>query len=273
MATENYWTNFCDDIRKKIADVSDDFKDDDIKFEEKAFNIELKHKSDEESINSMKTYFVGLTADGNPNKAELTQKVDEMIDSIQERDNKISQLKEDIRKTKEHLEPWYKKTKKHYENLFDKLTSFTNDKMGILSLFSDIVQAAIDRDGFYVEKTKEKVKNIISNKNTMYKRGVAMYVILFVVALLFMTGMFIMVGIEDGFCGIKAYGIGKYIVMVFMLALFVGLIFIIIRIKSLSQNKCGELKKLESFLNKLEINKMSRFEIEKELNHVLEEQI
>ena len=146
MDNNNKWTEFCDDINQSMAEVKKFFKESELTLEDNASSDGVIHNSDVNSLNTVKNHVLELVDNGK--KEELGNKIEELLACIRERDTKIEQLNKNEGKWKE----WYGKAKNDCEELYAKLEKYTSDKLGIVSLFSDIMEVVIDKDGFYMEK-------------------------------------------------------------------------------------------------------------------------
>lgn len=267
MDNENKWTEFCDDINRSMADIKKSFKEPELTFVDYASSVGIIHKSDANSLNAIKNYALGWV-DGD-NKEELGNKIEELLDCIRERDSKIVRLKDDTDKNERKWKEWYRKAKKDCEDLCFKLENYTSDKLGILSLFADIMDEVIDKDGFYMEKAKTKIKGMIRSRKRSSFWKVVVDTTLLLVALAVIGVLFVLIGVEKGLCDKEPTALGKWITVGFILALLVGAIFLIIRICSLIKKSKNETQRLQSLLDKMEIHKMTKHEIDRELEKVL----
>lgn len=269
MDNNNKWTEFCNDINQSVVDVQNDFKDPKLTFVDSASGVELKHTSDKDALESIKKDILSLVVCDGDKKQELDSKIEALLDCIRERDDKVKMLKAENDKNKERLEKWYDKTKNDCDGLCDKLGNYTNENLGILSLFADIMEVVIDKDGYYIEKSKMAINGLIrSRKRSGFWRFVASAMLL-LVALAVMSVLFVIIGTKKGLCGIEPTVWGKCIAVGFIVALSVGVVFLIIRICSLIIKSKNEVHLLQSLLVKMN-NKMTKYEIAQELERIRE---
>lgn len=265
MDNKNYWTDFCDDMNQSVNDVKKHFDKQELSFVDNASQIKLDDKSEEQLI-EMKNYAADLAGDGK--KEELRNKIEELLECIRERDKKIIQLKKDADDNKTELGNWYNKAKHDCEELCAKLEKYTSEKLGIISLFADILKVVIDKDGFYMEKAKTTIKEKICTRKRSSFWSVFADAILLLFALALMLILFLMIGTDKVPFGIQPTGLGKWIAGIFILVFLVGAVFLIIRIYSLKKNSNLEIQGLQSLLDKMGSRIMTKDEIDRELERI-----
>lgn len=265
MDNKNKWTKFCDDMNQSVNEVKKYFDKQELSFVDDASQIKFDDKSEEQLI-EMKNYAVGLAGDGK--NEELRNKIEELLVCIRERDKKITQLKKDADNNKTELGNWYNKAKHDCEELCAKLEKYTSEKLGLLSLFADILKLVIDKDGFYMEKAKTTIKEKICSKKRSSFWRVFADAILLLFALALMLILFLMIGTNKVPFGIQPTGLGKWIAGVFILVFLVGAVFLIIRIYSLIKNSNLEIQGLQSLLDKMGTRIMTKDEIDRELERI-----
>ena len=265
MDNKNYWTDFCDDMNQSVNDVKNDFKNSELTFVDNASKTVIDEKT-EEQLADMKNYAADLAGDGK--KEELRNKIEELLVCIRERDKKISQLKKDADDNKTELGDWYNKAKHDCEELSAKLEKYTSEKLGILSLFADILKVVIDKDGFYMEKAKTNIKEKICTRKRSSFWSVFADAILLLFALALMLILFLMIGTDKVPFGIQPTGLGKLIAGIFILVFLVGAVFLVIRIYSLKKNSNLEIQGLQSLLDKMGTRIMTKDEIDRELERI-----
>lgn len=268
MGKENYWTKFCEDTNQSMADVRDDFKTEGMTFIDNSANVKVSQEYDEVSLNHIKNDVLTLAADSK--KDELSQKIDEMLNCIRERDERIKQLKTDTEENKATLGNWYNKAKQHSKKLCDELGKYTNEESGVLNIVAYILEEVVSKDGYNMEKAKKKVKGIISSKKCSSFGKIVLYVLLIVSVLVVMAVLFVMIGTDKVLFGIHPTDLGKWIVVGFILVFLVGTVFLIIRICSLIKKRNREIRQWQLLLDKMEIHDMTKHEIDRELERIQE---
>lgn len=268
MDNNNKWTEFYDAISQSVTDVRNDFKAEEITFIDKSAGIKVSQQFDEASLDNIRNAALAMAEDSKKN--ELSQKIDVLIAGIKERDAEIEQLKDDTNKNKGKWKEWYGKTRKDCEELCAKLENYTSDKLGILSLFADIMEVVVDKEGFYMEKAKTKVKGkILSRKRSSFWK-VFINSTLLLVAMAVMAILFMMIGTDKVLFDTIPTDLGKWIGGGFILAFLVGTVFLVIRIVSLIKKSMNEIRQLQLLLDKMEIHKMTKHEIDRELERIQE---
>lgn len=267
MDNNNKWTEFCDDMNQSATDVKNDFKNSELTFVDNASKTVIDEKT-EEQLADMKNYAADLAGDGK--KEELRNKIEELLVCIRERDKKISQLKKDADDNKTELGDWYNKAKHDCEELSAKLEKYTSEKLGILSLFADIMEVVVDKEGFYMEKAKTKVKGKIRSRKRSSFWKVFINSTLLLVAMAVMAILFMMIGTDKVLFDTIPTDLGKWIGGGFILAFLVGTVFLVIRIVSLIKKSMNEIRQLQLLLDKMEIHKMTKHEIDRELERIQE---
>lgn len=268
MDNENHWTKFCEETNQFVKNVKENFKKPELTFVDNASSVEIKKKSDEVSLKAMKAAAMDLAEVEGEKKKEFEGKIDEILNCIRERDTKIEGWKNDTDENKKQLGDWYKKAKHDCDDLCAKLENYTNDKLGVLNLFADIMEVVIDKEGLYMEKAKTTIKGKIrSEKRSCFWRFVA-DVTLLLIFLGVIGVLFVMIGTDKVLCGINPTDLGKWIAAGFILALLVAIVFLIIRICSLIKKRNREIRQLQLLLDKMEIHKMTKHEIDRELERI-----
>lgn len=263
MDNNNKWTKFCDEINQSMAEVRKDYKEPELSFVDYASSVGMSHKSDEDSLNAIKNYALDKV-DGE-NKEELGNKIEELLDCIRERDTKIVRLQNDTDNNERKWKEWYRKAKKDCEELCAKLEKYTSEKLGIISLFADILKVVVDKDGFYLEKAKIIIKDkILSEKRSSIWKFIADATLL-LVGFAVITVIFLMVGTDKVLCGIHITDLGKWIAVGFIVVTIIGVVCMIIRICSLIKNSKKEIQRLQSILDDMNINEMTKHDIDRRL--------
>ena len=265
MDNKNKWTKFCDDMNQSATDVKNDFKNSELTFVDNASKTVIDEKT-EEQLDDMKNYAADLAGDGK--KEELRNKIEELLVCIRERDKKISQLKKDADDNKTELGDWYNKAKHDCEELSAKLEKYTSEKLGILSLFADVLKEVVDKDGFYLEKAKIIIKDKIREEKRSGICRFAVCATLLLVVLAVIWGLFVLIGVEKGLCGINPTILGKWIAVGFIVVFLVLAVFLIIRICALIKNCKEEIQRLQSLLDKIGTLNMTKQEIDHELGNL-----
>lgn len=268
MGKENYWTKFCEDTNQSMADIIDDFREEEQTFVDRILNVEVKQESDEKSLKDKKNAALALVEDSK--KDELSQKIDEMLNCIRERDERIKQLKTDTEKNKATLGDWYNKAKQHSKKLCDELRKYTNEESGVLNIVAYILEEVVSKEGLKMNEAITKVKGIISSRKRSRFGKIVLYVLLIVIVLAVMAVLYVMIGTDKVLCGIHPTDLGKWIAVGFILVFQVGTVFLIIRICSLIKKRNREIRQLQLLLDKMGIHNMTKHEIDRELERIQE---
>lgn len=270
MEKENYWTKFCKDTNQSMKDVKGDFEKSELTFVDNASNVVIKHKSDKASLEAMKDSAMDLAKEQGDIMKKIEGIINDMLNCIRERDEKIDQLNADTEKNKATLGDWYNKAKQHSEKLCDELGKYTNDETGVLNIVAYILEEVVSKEGYNMEKAKKKVKGIILSRKCSRIGNFVYYVSLIVIVLAMMAVLFVMIGTDKGLWNIELNNIGKYIAGGFIISFLVGEVFLIIRICSLLKKRNREIQLLQLLLDKMEIHNMTKHEIDRELERIHE---
>ena len=270
MEKENYWTKFCKDTNQSMKDVKGDFEKSELTFVDNASSVDMKYKSDECSLKDMKKAAMDLAKVEDDTKKEFEKKIDEMLNCIRERDEKIELLKTDTEKNKVTLGDWYNKAKQHSKKLCDELGKYTSEESGVLNIVAYILEEVVSKEGLKMNEAITKVKGIISSRKRSLLWKVAVDVCLILIALVVMAIMFVMIGTSKGLWNIELNNIGKYIAGGFIISFLVGEVFLIIRICSLLKKRNREIQLLQLLLDKMGIHDMTKHEIDRELERIQE---
>lgn len=272
MDNKNKWTKFCDDVNREIAEVKDIFKEDTLSIDENTFSKKPTTNCDKVTLDNIKNEIVGLLkpTEGSVDEQQVLNKIDLLTQMAVERDDLLKERKDEFTTIQQSINNKYSDARGKCLSVCGKLEKFTDDKLGVISVFSDMLQIVVDRDGFYIEKAKEKIKGLISKNRCDYGIRITLVAFAFILVLAVMIVSLYITFTKEGNSESGSFVFGTVLIAIVVVASLVGLFFLAFRIRNLVRDCCKIHQQLVLSQNKIEMHQMTIYEIDRELERIQE---
>lgn len=258
------WPKFNEELDKHLKKVKDTFLDRTLSFDEGLIQDKDDDEETEEQKVAMEKEWEDILKKGENGKADLIGKVNSILDK---KNARIKALKEALKAHKTEINN-YEDNKKRCEETYKIIGRYLDDKDGFIHFLSKAFQnqhigeqgdLASIRD--LVGRKKNEFDNMFSCKFFSF----ALLIFGCIIAQVFLFSKLTECGGQSDDVLVKC------ILVAAMIVLFVCEVYSILGIFRLSRKKTNILQRLDLILNKIDMRKVSKFEIDRDLERVLEE--
>lgn len=258
------WTNFHEELYNHLEMVKNSFLDQTLSFDDSLIQDKDGDEETEEERNRRKEELSKLLREEN-GESKLIEKVNTILTA---KNNRIKELKSAFWNNKKKLDKEHEDNKKICKESCQTIEVYLDDKDGFIHFLSKAFQnqhvgeqgdlAAI-RD--VVGRKKNELYNLFSCKFFSF----ALLIFGCIIAQVFLFSKLTECG------GQSDNVLVKCILVAAMIALFVCEVYSIYEIFKLSRKKTNIFQRLDLILNKIDMRKVSKFEIDRDFEQVLEE--
>lgn len=258
------WSDFNKTIKEKLNTIKGLFSNDDLVLGEKKVEIEKNDANEnQKEFEAWKTKLM-LKVD-NEKKVEFENLLTENRALLQKREDAIGRLNQTIK----GLQTKYKNEKRSCETACGAIDGLIENKEGWLDIMSEVIRA---QNTDNKNTLKEQKTNVEKQKNKTGRRfwwKNFCKCLLFVFCVAAQSFLFVIVGVKES-C-YHAEGIGVYLAVVALVVLLLSEVLLVRGMVQMSKKKFYIKQRFEYILNKIEMGKVSKFEIDRDLEKVLEE--
>lgn len=265
MNNDNDWTAFCAELKKHLETVTKSFSNIELPFDDSVLIKIDDNKKTEEEIEILNKLRIADLGDGINEKSKHCLKIIELLDV---KDSRIKELKDAFETNKKKLSENYKNNKNNCDSSCDKIEKYVKDTDGFIYLLTRAFQNQHDSYQSDIEAIKKIVLKKKNDLDCLYSLKSILLSIVVVVCICAQVYLFSFVKGGDAQ---QIDVLGESIIVVSMVVLLICEVLFGLRINSLIKKKDFILQRLEIILNKIEMHKVSKFEIDRDLEKVLEE--
>lgn len=261
------WSVFYTTIINNHNTIKELFSYNDLVLDNKKVEIEKNDANEnQKEFEAWKTKLISKV--GEEKKQEFENLLIENRALLQKREDAIGRLNQTI----EGLKSKYREEKQTCDKACSEMGKVIEDKEGWLDIMAEVIRVQnMDNNNAH-----EKQKSVVEKKKSDYDClfccktvGLALLVLLSIGAQVF---LFTQLEVYNDQGVVPSYNVLNNCVLVAaMIILLVSEFFLVLGIIRLSKKKNFILQRLELILNKIEMRKVSKFEINRDLEKVLEE--
>lgn len=258
------WSDFNNTIEENLNTIKRLFSNNDLVLGDNKVEIEKNDaKENQKEFEEWKTKLMSKVDE--EKKQEFENLLIENRALLQKREDAIGRLNQTI----DGLKSKYKEEKQSCDEACGAIDSLIEDKEGWLDIMAEVIRIQFVSDQGEVLKRKEVVGNKKTKLEKLYKRKIGWNCVLFGICVVFQSILFMIIGLKES-C-IHAENLGVWVSVFAMVALLVCEILLVRGISNMSKKKDNILQHLDLLLNKIEMLKVSTFEIDRDLEKALEE--
>lgn len=258
------WSDFNNTIEENLNTIKRLFSNNDLVLGDNKVEIEKNDaKENQKEFDDWKKKLMGVI------EVKETQQFDTLLSDNRKLLEKREKIVERLNQTIEGLKSKYKNEKQSCEKACGAIDSLIEDKEGWLDIMAEVIRIQFVSDQGEVLKRKEVVGNKKTKLEKLYKRKIGWNCVLFGICVVFQSILFIIIGLKES-C-IHTENLGVWVSVFAMVALLVCEILLVRGISNMSKKKDNILQHLDLLLNKIEMLKVSTFEIDRDLEKALEE--
>lgn len=258
------WSVFYDVLKKNLGTIKDLFSSNDLVVDGNKVVIENNNEKDyQKEFDAWKKKLTGVV------EVKESQKFDKLLSDNRELLKKREDTVEKLNQTIKDLTTKYKNEKQSCETACGAIDGLIENKEGWLDIMAEVIRTLNTDNENTLKEQKSKVEK---QKNKTCRRfwwkNFCRY-LLFVFCVAAQSFLFVIVGLEES-C-YHAVGIGVYLAVVALAVLLLSEAMLVRGILQMSKKKFYIKQRFEYILNKIEMKKVSKFEIDRDLEKVLEE--
>jgi hypothetical protein len=258
------WSDFNNTIEENLNTIKRLFSNNDLVLGDNKVEIEKNDaKENQKEFDDWKKKLMGVI------EVKETQQFDTLLSDNRKLLEKREKIVERLNQTIEGLKSKYKNEKQSCEKACGAIDSLIEDKEGWLDIMAEAIRIQHNDNEVTKEKQKEVVKKKKGEIDCQYGCTIVGSCILFACCLAVQVFLFEIMGLEEA--SWHAEEIGIYIAVVAMIVCLVCEVFLVRGIVRLSKKKNYILQRLDLILNKIDMRKVTKFEIDRDLEKVLEE--
>lgn len=257
------WSDFNNTIEENLNTIKRLFSNNDLVLGDNKVEIEKNDaKENQKEFDDWKKKLMGVI------EVKETQQFDTLLSDNRKLLEKREKIVERLNQTIEGLKSKYKNEKQSCEKACGAIDSLIEDKEGWLDIMSEVIRA---QNTDNKNTLKEQKTNVEKQKNKTGRRfwwKNFCKCLLFVFCVAAQSFLFVIVGVKES-C-YHAEGIGVYLAVVALVVLLSEVLLVRGTVQ-MSKKKFYIKQRFEYILNKIEMGKVSKFEIDRDLEKVLEE--
>ena len=258
------WSVFYKTIIENLNTIKGLYSNNDLVLENKKVEIEKNDAdSNQREFEAWKNKLLPFVKE--EKKQEIEILLTENRTLLQKREDTIERLNQII----EGLKSGYSKAKQSCDKACDDMDKVIEDKEGWLDIMAETIRIQKINDQGEVLKRKEVVGNKKTKLEELYKRKIGWNYVLFGICVVFQSFLFTIIGLKEA-C-FHAENAGVYVSIIGMVVLLICEVLLVRGILNKTKKKDYVLQYLDFLLNKIEMLKVSKFEIDRDLEKVLEE--
>lgn len=258
------WSVLNKTINVSLNTIKGLFSNNDLLLGEKKVEIEKNDANEnQKEFEAWKTKLMSKVSEEKKQEIESLLKDNRAL--LQKREDAIERLNQTI----EGLKSKYKNEKQSCETACGAIDGLIENKEGWLDIMSEVIRAQKTDNK---NTLKEQKTNVEKQKNKTGRRfwwKNFCKCLLFVFCVAAQSFLFVIVGVKES-C-YHAEGIGVYLAVVALVVLLLSEVLLIRGMVQMSKKKFYIKQRFEYILNKIEMGKVSKFEIGRDLEKVLEE--
>lgn len=256
--------SFYEDLIRLLETIKKNYLESELKLVDGISGDVLNKVWTDEELITPKSELIKCINDKDKVKCEAI--VDELINSIKQKDHIIQEEHNNIKKVIDA----FNLKRSECDEPYKKVNDCIQNKDGFIKMLIHSCQNQYTKKKDLYDRMRKNIENMICQTNCKFDCKIVKNIILFIISMAAQIGLFSLIGIRGICMGFHVVCFGKYIVVFAMVLLLVCQILLIRRICTLFKKKDITIQYMDILLNKVDMHSIPICDIDRELERVLQ---